>query len=76
MPRISCKIVVSGELSDHFDGAFDDLSLVRVSGTTELIGQIADQAALQGVLRQLIDLGLDIVSVSTTHPPAPLSKGG
>ncbi|MGO4601362.1 hypothetical protein [Terrabacter sp. 2YAF2] len=68
MPPISCKVVVAGELSDHFDGAFDGLSLVRVSGTTELIGLLADQSALQGVLRQLADLGLEIVSVSTTQP--------
>jgi hypothetical protein len=67
MRGMNCKIVVSGELSDYFDGVFDDLSLVRVSGTTELIGHIADQSALQGVLRQVTDLGLDIVSVST-HP--------
>ena len=67
MPRISCRIVVSGELGDHFDSVFDDLSLVRRSGTTELSGDVADESALHGVLRQVADFGLDIVSVST-HP--------
>ena len=66
MPRVSCIIVVSGELGDHFDEAFDNLSLVRVSGTTQLSGDVADQSALQGVLRQVADLGLEIVSVSAS----------
>ncbi len=64
MPPVSCTIVVSGELSDRFDVVFDNLSLVRVAGTTQLSGDVLDQSALQGVLRQVADLGLDIVSVS------------
>lgn len=67
MPSISCAIVVSGELGGHFDDVFGDLTLIRMSGTTELRGALADQAALQGVLRRVADLGLDIVSIST-HP--------
>lgn len=63
--RISCTIVVAGELGDRFDGVFGDLFLVPGAGTTELSGTVADQSALQGVLRQVADLGLDIVSVST-----------
>ena len=65
MSRISCSIVVAGKLGDRFDGVFGDLSLVSGSGTTELRGDLADQSALQGVLRQVADLGLDIVSIST-----------
>ena len=64
MPPVSCLIVVQGELGDHFDGAFDNLSLVRGSGTTQLRGEVADESALQGVLRQVSDLGLEIVSIS------------
>ena len=65
MPRMSCTIVVNGELSDHFAGAFDGLSLVRTPGVTKLRGEVADQSALQGVLRQVTNLGLEIVSVWT-----------
>lgn len=65
MTRLRCTIVVAGELSDHFDGAIGDLSIARGAGTTQLTGDVADQAALQGVLRQVANLGLDIVSVTT-----------
>lgn len=64
MPRVNCVIVVSGELGDHFDGAFDGLTLLRRLGRTQLSGHVADQSALQGVLRQVASMGLEIVSVS------------
>jgi hypothetical protein len=64
MPGVSCFIVVSGELGDRFDDVFDGLSLVREAGTTQLSGDVADQSALQGVLRRMADLGLEILSVS------------
>ena len=66
MARLTCIIIVSGELSDRYDGVFDNLTLMRVCGTTELRGDIADQSAFQGVLRQVGDLGLEIVSVSAS----------
>lgn len=56
--------MVSGELGDQFDGAIDGLALVRQSGTTELHGDLADQSAFQGALRQVADLGLEILSAS------------
>ena len=65
MPGICCVMVVSGELGDHFDDVFAGLELTRRSGTTEVSGDLADQSALQGLLRQVADLGLDIVSIST-----------
>ena len=67
VPGLSCTIVVSGELGEQFDGAFADLALSHVSGTTLISGDITDQAELQGVLTQLFDLGLEILSIST-HP--------
>ena len=67
MAGISCVIVLSGELGEHFDGAFAGLSLARGAGQSELSGQVTDQAELQGVLHQLTDLGLDIIAFSS-HP--------
>jgi hypothetical protein len=64
---LTCTIVVSGELSERFVGAFADLGLARESGTTRLTGELVDQAELNGVLRQLMDLSLEIISVSTTR---------
>jgi len=67
VPGLSCTIVVSGELGERFEGAFAGLALRHASGTTRLSGHLTDQAELQGVLSQLFDLGLEIVSIST-HP--------
>jgi hypothetical protein len=64
---LNCTILVSGELGERFDGVFADLALHHENGDTRLSGALRDQAELQGVLGQLFDLGLEIVSVST-HP--------
>jgi hypothetical protein len=67
VPGLTCTIVISGELGAQFDDAFADLTLQHGSGTTELSGVLTDQAELHGVLSQLLDLGLEILSFST-HP--------
>jgi hypothetical protein len=67
VPGLSCTIVVSGELGEQFHGAFADLTLSHETGTTRISGAVTDQAELQGVLTQLFDLGLEILSIST-HP--------
>lgn len=67
VPGLNCTIVVSGQLGEQFDGAFADLALSHEAGTTRISGAVTDQAELQGVLSQLFDLGLEILSIST-HP--------
>ncbi|MET1004544.1 MAG: hypothetical protein ABWX96_03295 [Propionibacteriaceae bacterium] len=67
MPQISCTIVLAEELGERVDGLFGGLALSHDHGRTELTGQVTDQAALNGVLKQVIDLGLEIISIST-HP--------
>jgi len=67
VPGLTCTIVVSGELGQQFDGVFADLGLSPEAGTTVISGALTDQAELQGVLRQIFDLGLEVLSVST-HP--------
>jgi hypothetical protein len=62
MGWLACTIVVAGELDQRFDTAIDGLSLTTVDGMTQLSGMLRDQAQLQGVLRQLFDLGLEVVS--------------
>lgn len=64
---ITCTIVVSGELGEQFTDVFADLVLSHEDGTTHISGPLTDQAELHGVLKQVFDLGLDILSIST-HP--------
>jgi len=67
VPDLYCTIVVAGELGEQFDDAFAALVLSHDEGTTRISGTITDQAELQGVLRQVFELGLDILTIST-HP--------
>ena len=62
MPDICCTIILSEELGERFDGVFGGLALTHRSGRTELNGRVADQAALNGVLKHVMDLGLEIIS--------------
>ena len=67
MTGLTCTIVVSGELGERFVGAFAGLALAPQAGTTRLTGVLIDQAELNGVLHQLMDLGLEIISIATTR---------
>ena len=44
--------------------------MVRCTGATELVGEIADQAQLHGVLSRIRDLGLELQSVTVTNKEA------
>jgi len=67
--RRSYRIVVEGELDDHFAGAFDGMTLERVAGTTILTGPVRDQAALQGLLQRTAGLGLELISANVIDDP-------
>jgi hypothetical protein len=57
------RITIRGRLSDRFASAFNGLALEPENGETSLVGQIADQAELYGVLDRLRDFGLELVRV-------------
>ena len=63
------EIRVRGELDDRWATWFDGLDItVNSDGTTVVIGDFQDQAAIHGVLERVRDLGLTLISVTTTHP--------
>jgi hypothetical protein len=66
--RISIK--VRGRLSDRLAAAFAGMTMVPCTGSTELVGDIADQAQLHGVLSRIRDLGLELQSVTVTNKEA------
>jgi hypothetical protein len=61
---ILCTIVVDGELDSRFGDAVEGMTVTAARGRTQLLGTLTDQAHVQGVLHQLFDLGLDVVSFS------------
>jgi hypothetical protein len=67
-PRAIYEIQVQGKLDEGWEECFDGLAatLRYASGqplTTTLIGPVADQSALRGILCKLWDLNLTLISV-------------
>lgn len=72
---LSIRITVHGRLSQRLARAFDGLTLVRSSGATELVGEVADQAQLHGLLSRIRDLGLDLEALTVRGTdPVPADK--
>ena len=64
------RIRVKGHLAPRWATRFDGMTLTPLEdGTTVLLGPVADQAALHGLLRQLGDIGITLLSVHQ-HDPA------
>ena len=57
------RIVVRGRLSNRFASAFSGMVLEPGEGTTALVGDVADQAQLFGVLERVRDFGLELLRV-------------
>jgi hypothetical protein len=57
------KIVVRGELSEHFAPGFEGMDLRAESGRTILVGEVVDQAHLYGLLDRVRDFGLELLQV-------------
>ncbi len=65
------RIIVQAVLDPARAAWFADLDLVVCGDTTILIGVIADQAALHGVLARVRDLGVPLLEVRyITEPTA------
>jgi len=62
------EIWVRGQINTNWSDYFGGLAVFHTPhGETVLTGPVADQAELRGILTRLADLGLELISVSTTH---------
>ncbi|MDQ2902374.1 MAG: hypothetical protein ABI456_24365 [Ktedonobacteraceae bacterium] len=69
-------IRVQGHLDHSWQPRFESLRIEHQdAGTTLLFGSLPDQAALQGVLLQIIRLGLTLLSLET-HEAAGREETG
>ena len=66
--RRCVRITIQGRLSARLAEAFDGLTVERSARGTVLVGQLADQAQLHGLLARIRDLGLELESVTTSEP--------
>ena len=58
------EIRLTGRLDPRWSARFDGMNLTTGDGFTLLAGRVVDQAALHGLLHQLRDMGLPLVSVT------------
>ena len=65
------RIQVKGRLASRWNTRFDGMTLTDLGdGTTLIQGSVVDQAALHGLLQQVRDTGLPLVSVTQSHTQA------
>jgi hypothetical protein len=66
------EIRVLGHLEHRWLAWFDGMELVTTEDGSMLIrGQVADQAALHGLIQKVRDLGLPLISVIQTQTGPP-----
>ena len=63
-------IVVDGELGPRYAAAFESMRLDAHDGTTEITGRVKDEAELRGLLDEVAELGLSLISVTPVRPRA------
>ncbi len=57
------QIRVKGRLDQSWSAWFDNMALTFEKGETTISGEVADQAALHGLLTKIRDLGLMLLDV-------------
>lgn len=66
------EIRIKGHLDPRWADWFEGLTITReANGDTLLIGPVADQAALHGLLRKVRDLGIQLIAVNVAAPDDP-----
>jgi hypothetical protein len=65
------QITVKEYVEDSWSSWFDGLTITHAAdGITTLAGPVRDQSALYGLIDKARDLGLNLVAVGRSAPPA------
>jgi hypothetical protein len=62
------RLVVRGEIGDRFATTFEGMQIERAAGTTVMTGNVVDQSHLLGLIEQIQELGLELVSAEQEGP--------
>jgi hypothetical protein len=65
------EIRVKGRLGPEWSTWFGMAIQSQPEGSTLLVGQVADQAALHGILSKINDLGLPLLALRRIEPDRP-----
>jgi hypothetical protein len=61
--RRTYRVTVRGGMSPRFATEFGGMSAESADGATTLVGELADQAQLYGLLERIRDFGLELTRV-------------
>jgi hypothetical protein len=70
------QIRITGLLDARWADWFEGLTITLDGGDTLITGPVVDQAALQGLLKRVRDLGMPLVSVNPVAPGPPTLETG
>ncbi|MEO6626976.1 MAG: hypothetical protein ABIP03_00255 [Aquihabitans sp.] len=74
-PAQRYEIRVREHLGSQWDAWFDGLTLTADDdGTTVICGPVVDQSALHGVLQKLRDLGITLLSLTSSASPTAIDQ--
>ena len=65
------RLIVRGELDERYGYLFEGMQMERTEGTTIFTGGVRDQAKLHGLIDQIEELGLDLLSVQQVAAGEP-----
>ena len=67
MAALRYRIVVKHEIGATYARAFDGMTIETGDGKTVMVGPIADQSQLQGILGRISSLNLVLLSVNVVE---------
>jgi hypothetical protein len=71
MPSRTYEITFTGRADRTLCAQFDDCHVTTGPDTTTLCAELADHAALSGLVQRIAGLGLEIVHLHLLRPPVP-----
>ena len=67
LDRTFYEIQVKGYLDARWNELFDGMSIAWQDNVTTISGEVADQAALHGLLARVRDYGLVLISIQSSN---------
>lgn len=64
MNAVCYEICLEGVLSSYREQWFEGMKISICDEMTVLVGPVADQSALHGLLERILDLGIPLISVN------------
>jgi hypothetical protein len=71
VPARTYEITFTGQADRTLCAQFDDCKVTTSSDTTTLRAELADHAALSGLVQRIAGLGLEITCLQLLTPPVP-----